>query len=330
MNSNQRFPSFFAFQIDIESLPGHPFFVYGKGKQSVCISQSESKYNFSTLIVNCFFSYCEQIGWASCNPNESLDEYNLKCQQLEVGDIFISLTPRDLAKRSKRAKSPSAAPPSSQPPFISHQPQYYAQPQLKLNDYTSANGNNNPMCAPQNLSRKQPYPPTSSTTTTTAVTAMPSRPMQSFDYQTMAFNAHQQHRLIVDHAANVRSHYNQSAAAVAAANAAAAAAAAHASHYRSMDDRRIPSNTNALQRTLSHDSSPRKYNLTSSMAPPPPPQHQSQQQHMTGAGDANKNGDANSHDTAAARANRQRRWSAPDAICNVDGCQLEQRKCTKH
>jgi len=50
--------------MDLEVLPGHPMFVYGQG-------------------------------WASCNPQLSLQLYELKCQQLQVGDICLSLVPRE-------------------------------------------------------------------------------------------------------------------------------------------------------------------------------------------------------------------------------------------
>lgn len=207
-------------------------------------------------------------------------------------------------------------PPSQTPTYVSHQPQYYSQPQLKTSNFAPINGN--PMCMPQNLSRKQPIPHTISTTAT--ATAMTSRPIQPYEYhQQMAFThaSHTQH-LINEHNSALRSHYNQTAAVAAAA-----------AHYRSIDDRHISSNV-TLSRTLNHDSSPRKYSLTSSMAPPPPPLlHQLH----NNANDSNERVDKNDEHTAidaTTRSNRKRRWSAPDTICNVDGCQLEQRKCTKH
>lgn len=46
----------------------HPFFVYGKG-------------------------------WASCNPDGTYQLYGLKCQRLQVGDICISLKPREMPNR---------------------------------------------------------------------------------------------------------------------------------------------------------------------------------------------------------------------------------------
>lgn len=54
------------FQICIEAQPSHPFFVYGKG-------------------------------WASFDEKETFMEHGLKCSKLEVGDVCISLTPREKA-----------------------------------------------------------------------------------------------------------------------------------------------------------------------------------------------------------------------------------------
>lgn len=243
-----------------------------------------------------------------------MEEYSLKCQPLEVGDIFMSLRPRDSGPGSSKMApkitvAPLLPPPSPAQPYVSHQPQYYSQPQLKTSNFAPTNAN--PMCMPQNLSRKQSI--TYTVPTTATATAMTSRPIPSYEYQQMAYThaSHTQH-LINEHNSALRSHYNQTVSA--------------AAHYRSIDERRVPSNV-TLQRTLSHDSSPRKYSLTSAMAPPPPPTIQSH----SSANDldrADKNGDTAID--ATTRSNRKRRWSAPDTICNVDGCQLEQRKCTKH
>lgn len=246
-----------------------------------------------------------------------MEEYGLKCQPLEVGDIIISLTPRESGSGPSKVPpkvvaapvQPPPPPPPTQPQsYVSHQPQYYSQPQLKTNNqFTPTTGS--PMCMPQNLSRKQSI--TYTVPTTATATAMTSRPIPSYDYQQMAYNhaSHTQH-LINEHNSALRSHYNQTAAA----------------HYRSIDERRVSSHV-SLQRTLSHDSSPRKYSLTSAMAPPPPPIL-----HHGSANDSERGGERNGETAidATTRSNLKRRWSAPDAICNVDGCQLEQRKCTRH
>ncbi|KAG5897499.1 hypothetical protein JTB14_031121 [Gonioctena quinquepunctata] len=53
-------------QVDMESRSDHPYFVMGSG-------------------------------WASCNPDRTLHCYGLKVQRLRVGDVLISLTPRETA-----------------------------------------------------------------------------------------------------------------------------------------------------------------------------------------------------------------------------------------
>uniref|UniRef100_A0A8D8I9I5 Ataxin-1 n=1 Tax=Culex pipiens TaxID=7175 RepID=A0A8D8I9I5_CULPI len=51
-------------RVDIEAAIEHPFFVYGQG-------------------------------WASCSPEKSMQQFGLKCQRLQVGDICLSLLPRE-------------------------------------------------------------------------------------------------------------------------------------------------------------------------------------------------------------------------------------------
>jgi ataxin 1/1L len=58
-----KFTQYFL-QIDIEAKLEHPFFVYGQG-------------------------------WASCHPEGSMTSFGLKCQRLQVGDVCISLKPRE-------------------------------------------------------------------------------------------------------------------------------------------------------------------------------------------------------------------------------------------
>ncbi|KAH8354784.1 hypothetical protein KR084_007710 [Drosophila pseudotakahashii] len=71
-------------KMDLEVLPGHPMFVYGQG-------------------------------WASCNPQLSLQLYELKCQQLQVGDICLSLVPRQQPV-APRPPPPPPCPPPPPPP----------------------------------------------------------------------------------------------------------------------------------------------------------------------------------------------------------------------
>lgn len=305
----------FASQIDIESTCGHPFFVYGKG-------------------------------WASYKPDHSLDEFGLKCQPLEVGDVCISLRPRETRdKRDSRdsrntrdtretSLHPNGSPIARIPPqqqsshYMKHQ--YYSQPQLNTN-YN--NSSDNVASFPQNLSRRQPPQTISTTATATAVT---SRPVPPFDFQSSQYAHHfqqqqQRHQmsaaqLFNEHNMVMRQHYVQSAAAVAAAEI----SALHRAH--SHKDRRAQAYAPSMNgggpvpfhRALSHDSSPQKYNL-------PPPLHLALPPSSTAdtVTDDRRNNSPDVID-ATTSSSRKRRWSAPDAICNVDGCQLEQKKCTKH
>lgn len=101
-----------------------------------------------------FFVYGH--GWASCNPEGSIQAFGLKCQRLRVGDICISLTPRE---------------PTS-PVIVST-----AQHSFYYNDDTSQ--------IPQNLSKKPETVPTTATGTTVT-----SRPVPPFDcHQSLALYA---------------------------------------------------------------------------------------------------------------------------------------------
>lgn len=78
----------------MEVLPGHPLFVYGQG-------------------------------WASCNPQLSLQLYELKCQQLQVGDICLSLVPREQPVPPPPPSLPATPRPRAPPP---RQPVEYNPP----------------------------------------------------------------------------------------------------------------------------------------------------------------------------------------------------------
>lgn len=232
---------------------------------------------------------------------------------LVVGDVCISLAPREMPLN---IGTPLATKVPSVQPYIQHQPQFYAQPHANTN-YTHDNG---AIAVPQNLARyetrKQP-PHTIPTTATT--TAVSSRPTAPFDYQSsmygQSFHNHnfqqQQQHLINEQNMAMRTHFNQQSIGI------------HRSH--GIDDRRN-GNSITLQRTLSHDSSPRKYNVQSSMAPPPPPPPSTNSDTSI----ARDNLASEEAFDATTHSSRKRRWSAPDNICDVDGCQLEQKRCTKH
>lgn len=332
-------------QVDIESTSGHPFFVYGKG-------------------------------WASCKPDYTLDEFGLKCQPLEVGDVCISLRPRETLSSSSLSSSSSSSLSStstsssrsngspaskaqqtqqSQPKsaYIKHQPQYYSQPQLNLNLNYGGNNHINTDTLPQNLSRKQ-IPQTIPTTAT--ATAVTSRPVPPFDFQSSQYAHHlqQQHRhqmsaaqLFNEHNMAMRQHYLHSTGIPATDTN-----SLHRLHTH--DDRRnqvygssasnLANGINngtvasvaaaaaaaAFHHALSHDSSPQKYHLHSQAAAlhlPPPPSSSADSIII----DDRRSGSPDIIDvTGLSGGNRKRRWSAPDNICDVDGCQLEQKKCTKH
>ncbi|XP_043659015.1 ataxin-1-like [Drosophila teissieri] len=72
-------------KVDLEVQPGHPMFVYGQG-------------------------------WASCDPQLSMQLYELKCQQLQVGDICLSLVPRE--QPAVPCPPPPAPPPPCPPPSL--------------------------------------------------------------------------------------------------------------------------------------------------------------------------------------------------------------------
>lgn len=112
----------------METQSSHPFFVYGKG-------------------------------WASFSPEEALHAHGLKCQLLEVGDVCISLTPRDQPKPTSAASAEVIG-------------------------------------SPQNLSRKQMSQTISTTATGTAVT---SRPIPSYEPSHYSQQLHHHHQQQLQH-----------------------------------------------------------------------------------------------------------------------------------
>lgn len=110
--------------MDIEAKLEHPFFVYGQG-------------------------------WASCNPDGSMEAFGLKCQRLQVGDVCISLKPR-----VQKLESNSPLSPQKQRSLYHHQLQqqqyHHAQQQQQAKEMESI---------PQNLSRRPQTIPTTATDT---------------------------------------------------------------------------------------------------------------------------------------------------------------------
>ncbi|KXJ71232.1 hypothetical protein RP20_CCG021164 [Aedes albopictus] len=174
-------------RIDIEATIEHPFFVYGQG-------------------------------WASCSPEKSLHHFGLKCQKLQVGDICLSLIPREKPKTSHSSSSSSSTsylapqpassggggggvggqylPPSQQlhhhdingnQTSLHHQPPYHLQQhtQQSLGHSPRANrdrGEIGGQYLPQNLSRKAPSFHSSTIPTTATTTAVSSRPSGTLPY----------------------------------------------------------------------------------------------------------------------------------------------------
>lgn len=112
----------------METQSSHPFFVYGKG-------------------------------WASFSPEEALHAHGLKCQLLEVGDVCISLTPRDQPEPTPSASKSASA---------------------------------EVIGSPQNLSRKQMPQTISTTATGTAVTSRPIPSYEPSHYSQQLHHHHQQ------------------------------------------------------------------------------------------------------------------------------------------
>lgn len=72
-------------RVDIEATIEHPFFVYGQG-------------------------------WASCSPEKSMQQFGLKCQKLQVGDICLSLLPREKPKQTVHSSSSQSSSYLAPPP----------------------------------------------------------------------------------------------------------------------------------------------------------------------------------------------------------------------
>ncbi len=110
-----------------------------------------------------FFVYGH--GWASCNPDGSIQAFGLKCQRLRVGDVVISLTPRE---PTSPVATTTTTPSSS---LHCNARSFYH------NDDTNQ--------IPQNLSKKPETIPTTATCTTVTC-----RPVPPFDcHQSLAFYA---------------------------------------------------------------------------------------------------------------------------------------------
>ncbi|KAL9694842.1 hypothetical protein quinque_014127 [Culex quinquefasciatus] len=151
-------------RVDIEAAIEHPFFVYGQG-------------------------------WASCSPEKSMQQFGLKCQRLQVGDICLSLLPPYLAPLPPAPGSscgqylPPPPPTASQQlhrhdingnqTSLHHQPPYHHPHPMMEQSRTVASSRalEQLQHLPQNLSRKASHhhqPPLTIPTTATS-TAVSSR-----------------------------------------------------------------------------------------------------------------------------------------------------------
>uniref|UniRef100_U5EQ37 AXH domain-containing protein n=1 Tax=Corethrella appendiculata TaxID=1370023 RepID=U5EQ37_9DIPT len=127
---------------DIEASIEHPFFVYGQG-------------------------------WASCNPEKTLQLFGLKCQRLQVGDICLSLRPRErkLQRHSTPNTSSIASPSSSTASVFTtpHEQQAHLQLDKTSKELLLQN-------LPQNLSRRSTSHTILTTATSTAVSSRATAP----------------------------------------------------------------------------------------------------------------------------------------------------------
>ncbi|XP_055526677.1 uncharacterized protein LOC129719195 isoform X2 [Wyeomyia smithii] len=145
-------------RIDIEAAIEHPFFVYGQG-------------------------------WASCSPDKSLQQFGLKCQRLQVGDICLSLISRDKPKIGLFSSSSSCTSYTalSQPHIEQHQSSMQQLHQHDINAehlrLTREKNEHNydqdekqkQQYLPQNLSRKTLPPSLVGSVPITSVTSLSSR-----------------------------------------------------------------------------------------------------------------------------------------------------------
>lgn len=117
-------------QVDIEAKLEHPFFVYGQG-------------------------------WASCNPDGSMGAFGLKCQRLQVGDVCISLKPREIKLE------PPLSPMAQKRTLQQHQQhqQQQQQQQRELYHQQVKEHQQQQDSMPQNLSRRPSTIPTTATDT---------------------------------------------------------------------------------------------------------------------------------------------------------------------
>jgi ataxin 1/1L len=124
-----------------------------------------------------FFVYGQ--GWASCNPEGSLRLFGLKCQRLQVGDICISLKPREHKINQPKHQQQLQQQQQHMNEFSSRStsfPHHHPHHQINNNNNNSMHHHKNgfpisPSQIPQNLS-KRPQTITTNATDTTIVSRL--------------------------------------------------------------------------------------------------------------------------------------------------------------
>lgn len=309
----------------MESVTEHPYFVYGQG-------------------------------WASCDPDGSIRVFGLKCQRLQVGDVCISLTPRDsvLAQPQHiRSVSTSAgsghhqssalppqhghilqphqhqhqqlAPALHQPLHPQQSPHHHHPPSPQQAYYNNCVYNycKDQVDQAQNLSRK-PLPP-QTVPTTASVTAVTSRPAPQFmDGMADPVATHSLHMptTVSSYSAYLNGGSN--------GRSAVDERSPHSNQSSSTSSSSLFRPTvGTLDDSAKHINDVIATNMTINLS-----NHVAQ--HSTGGRPLSNHAptmygacDIDESVDVSLLSSRKRRWSAPDNICEDEACQQSGQKC-KH
>ncbi|KAK4876945.1 hypothetical protein RN001_009451 [Aquatica leii] len=91
VNSAERSPELRLADSTVVRIEENP--ITGTGTVTLSYNQRRTQVEFEASLEHPFFVYGQ--GWASCAPDRTLQTYGLKVHRLQVGDILISLTPRE-------------------------------------------------------------------------------------------------------------------------------------------------------------------------------------------------------------------------------------------
>ncbi|XP_031347160.1 pollen-specific leucine-rich repeat extensin-like protein 2 [Photinus pyralis] len=91
VNSAERSPELRLADSTVVRIEENP--ITGTGTVTLSYNQRRTQVEFEASLEHPFFVYGQ--GWASCAPDRTLQIYGLKVHRLQVGDILISLTPRE-------------------------------------------------------------------------------------------------------------------------------------------------------------------------------------------------------------------------------------------